>query len=510
MDTSGRSHINTQSLPYLLHEPQDRDSEFQSNTWHDVPTTGYSTRRDTHHMPLLERPLAGLGISFGASQKTNSVSQPVQVKPRHSEGRPLDYLPPRTEIADVEMLDEASTDAYSTCPSEDFVAHSSSSQHMAFLSYSTADDSSMLVDSPSLSYPKMRTGSHGYMFTSSCSDRSTTSSVIELPELPSVGIIADVNYRSLAAQQLPVSLCVNPADLTGPGPTTNVDANVEDGHDSAISKGDLLYPMSPSRSPEVKAEFPEEAVSAIFSVLAASEGFTRISGARTVEAPQAYVSVPMPSLQLPAFASRSMPVHMSSQFVRAPLNPVSFNIPGQQGVCDLPAAPTHQLSPVFNAHHGIDLDIVRSRADAWRELNPGFELDKAFLQTFAGRLSERGELIPDYRCYVKDCSQSNKRRDHILVHVGSHVEHRPFQCDTCGMRFLRKNECKRHMSSHAGYKPYCCTLCPPSLEKKFVRQDLLKRHMKVAHGAISTRAKDRRQRLFKMDASLSPISEYQP
>ncbi|EKM59146.1 uncharacterized protein PHACADRAFT_52995, partial [Phanerochaete carnosa HHB-10118-sp] len=79
-------------------------------------------------------------------------------------------------------------------------------------------------------------------------------------------------------------------------------------------------------------------------------------------------------------------------------------------------------------------------------------------------------------CYVKGCTQTNKRRDHILVHVGSHVEHRPFQCDECGMRFLRKNECKRHMSSHVGLKPYTCSICAPYQEKSFVRQDLLKRH----------------------------------
>ena len=53
---------------------------------------------------------------------------------------------------------------------------------------------------------------------------------------------------------------------------------------------------------------------------------------------------------------------------------------------------------------------------------------RTFLQTFAGRLSEQGDMIPEFRCYVKGCMQRNKRRDHILVHVGSHVEHRPFQC----------------------------------------------------------------------------------
>ena len=88
----------------------------------------------------------------------------------------------------------------------------------------------------------------------------------------------------------------------------------------------------------------------------------------------------------------------------------------------------HPQSPVLNAHQGIELEDLRRRADDFRRLNPGVELDKTWLQAYAGRLSTRGELMEDYRCYVNGCTQKNKRRDHILVHVGSHVEHRPFHC----------------------------------------------------------------------------------
>ena len=62
------------------------------------------------------------------------------------------------------------------------------------------------------------------------------------------------------------------------------------------------------------------------------------------------------------------------------------------------------------------------------------------------------------------------------------------------MHFLRKNECKRHMTSHAGFKPFICTLCAPYQEKSFVRQDLLKRHMKVTHGIKPEFWPDRRRR----------------
>ncbi|CDO71312.1 hypothetical protein BN946_scf184908.g69 [Trametes cinnabarina] len=154
----------------------------------------------------------------------------------------------------------------------------------------------------------------------------------------------------------------------------------------------------------------------------------------------------------------------------------------QQGLLQPVATMPPPQSPVLNAHTGIELEELRRRANDYRLRDPMAELDKNFLQSFAGRLSARGELLDEYRCYVNGCGQRNKRRDHILVHVGSHVEHRPWRCETCGMRFLRKNECKRHESSHGGRKPFSCQICAPHQERNFVRQDLLKRHMRVTHG----------------------------
>ncbi|KII95803.1 hypothetical protein PLICRDRAFT_129799 [Plicaturopsis crispa FD-325 SS-3] len=101
---------------------------------------------------------------------------------------------------------------------------------------------------------------------------------------------------------------------------------------------------------------------------------------------------------------------------------------------------------------------------------------------YAGKLSERGQLIDDFRCYVTGCTQTNKRRDHMMVHVGAHVDQRPFACSSCPMHFLRRNECKRHEASHTGSKPFTCHLCSRYDNKSFARQDLLKRHLNRAHG----------------------------
>jgi uncharacterized Zn-finger protein len=61
------------------------------------------------------------------------------------------------------------------------------------------------------------------------------------------------------------------------------------------------------------------------------------------------------------------------------------------------------------------------------------------------------------------------------------------------MRFLRKNECKRHEASHSGERPFVCGVCPSYEDKTFVRQDLLKRHLKRAHNIGSTEKQNHRQ-----------------
>lgn len=159
--------------------------------------------------------------------------------------------------------------------------------------------------------------------------------------------------------------------------------------------------------------------------------------------------------------------------------------------------PINLGTPVFDAHRGIDIEELKAKAERYRLRNQGRDYDKRWLISFAGKLSEKGELVEEFRCYVSGCKQNNKRRDHILIHVGAHLDQRPFKCthwyvsnssdlyiyiliSSSSARFLRKNECKRHELSHTGIRPFACHLCP-SPTTTFVRQDLLKRHMKRTH-----------------------------
>ena len=63
------------------------------------------------------------------------------------------------------------------------------------------------------------------------------------------------------------------------------------------------------------------------------------------------------------------------------------------------------------------------------------------------------------------------------------------------------------MSSHVGLKPYQCPICAPYQDKSFVRQDLLKRHMKVTHGVMPEQWPDRRRRKMNQAALAAEEAE---
>ncbi|KAH9899969.1 hypothetical protein C8Q73DRAFT_779528 [Cubamyces lactineus] len=369
---------------------------------------------------------------------------------------------------------------------------------------------------------------------------------------PLLGIYVDCNLRQQALQEQEPPVCVNPADIMGraseesghdPGDTTQHSLErLSSARSMSPAQSTLQAPTSlnspvPSSAPGytvdfqdealAQNDFPEEAISAIVSVLKSSaqqeSHIPRVLNqpqqapleACKVIAPQPLypgqiTAFPVndPRLHHPSLASTGCHVALPAG-QRIPL--ADLPIPQEQQLVfpgygsfasiEIPQTATQPVvlppppSPVLNAHTGIELEELRRRANDFRMRNPCAELDRSFLQSFAGRLSTRGELLDDYRCYVIGCGQRNRRRDHILVHVGSHVEHRPWRCQHCGMRFLRKNECKRHETSHEGRKPFSCSICAPFSERNFVRQDLLKRHMRVTHGVQdSSRASSSKKR----------------
>ena len=85
-------------------------------------------------------------------------------------------------------------------------------------------------------------------------------------------------------------------------------------------------------------------------------------------------------------------------------------------------------TPIFSMHKGVNECDLQRRANRYRRRFPGKSLDRHWLSRYAGKLSKDGRAIEEYRCYISGCAQLNKRRDHIIVHICSHVNERPFAC----------------------------------------------------------------------------------
>lgn len=306
------------------------------------------------------------------------------------------------------------------------------------------------------------------------------------PPLP-LGIFADINMRECALDTTTLSLCVNPADIMSDSlrvssPSTDWSASPEPEPSpiSAQSTPSLANASAPGYSTDfpsgtlVDLEFLDEAISAIVTVLKSSIGEVEPSDNDSTEnalSPDKFVhkpcevlapqplyaqreqlfgdnlgmfpglsAVPTPAPGAPGSSSdpgKRMPLaelHLPQPQYSGPSYPTQYPLTEYPQLdaytfpAHVPAPAVEPFSPVLNAHAGISLEELRRRATDYRQRSGGAELDKTFLQCFAGRLSARGELLDDYRCYVTGCEQRNKRRDHILVHVGSHVEHRPWAC----------------------------------------------------------------------------------
>ncbi|KAF8559057.1 hypothetical protein OG21DRAFT_1503516 [Imleria badia] len=140
---------------------------------------------------------------------------------------------------------------------------------------------------------------------------------------------------------------------------------------------------------------------------------------------------PAPEFSFPPWSPADSPSAQRFSQLAEPRSSIKLeptNVSDGEHRANLDYPNTAHSSPVLNAHLGIELDELVSRAERFRTRYPEREIDRPWLSHFAGKLSDRGELLNDFRCYVVGCDQRNKRRDHILVHVGAHIGQRPFAC----------------------------------------------------------------------------------
>ena len=487
---NGPSAFTTKEPIHPTHHLQqyriwDEDQDLQSNMWmttsaqHTGSTRmpwGRSFAQISVSSPPPRPPLAGLGISFGnpdtgnlllprytqdpATQSSSEFSRfggsPAATPSRKRKASALDE-DENVPTAAKSPSNEQDGAAYSACPSAEYAAPSPPSVAMhysdfsPFVPYSPADDMLMFINTTPIpdemnDFPVRSPGQTPLHGTPNLLAIPQTYNGRELGEdtgSPMVGLVVDVNYRNLAMTQSP-ALCINPADIGG---VTEPQVKIEDSEMQidtpmvTVDPGSTTGTTSISRmpTPDMNTEFPEEALTAVVSVLADSVKREAFETTAMGSVPQGFIS-PQP----PTYPTRSG-LGLGLQFaappprrivtsgpmaipVVSPMGPTGPRVPLAPIMNTIGGVALNRLPPIQNAYEGVDIEELRLRAERFRQLNPGCELDKDFLQMFAGRFDKTGQQITEFRCYVKDCNQTNKRRDHILVHVGSHVEHRPFQC----------------------------------------------------------------------------------
>lgn len=225
-----------------------------------------------------------------------------------------------------------------------------------------------------------------------------------------VGLIPDVNmYDTLRRLDLPHP-GVNPLDTIRN--TSFYDIGISYGEPASLTPKvhhiDDIFPTADSRAEQSPSP---RVIQDIMSIL--------------VQPAPEFSFLPWSSANSPTAQS------VSPSQLAAPRSSMSVKLEAPNGEHRDPSNleyPNIHLSPVLNAHLGIELNELISRAERFRTKYPERDIDRAWLSHFAGKLSDRGELLNDFRCYVIGCDQRNKRRDHILVHVGAHIGQRPFAC----------------------------------------------------------------------------------
>lgn len=388
---------------------------------------------DSHRLPSVSMPVSiplriplSTYLSANYSPFVNDVASytPYQNYIRNDWGTSSDTGPPNATSSA-----RPGSEAYSTCPAEEYLAPSPTEDYALPLLVPLEREGPLYFQSPCLQ-TELAPSPDGMMVPSALEAESLT---------PMIGIFADINFREQGWEKIPPPICVNPALLTGDG----LDVAAREQSVSPVAR-EMQRPTGVSQEDSLK-----DAVTTIVSVL--STPIDEENAANGTISPvvltASSVSVTGPSLPkrrkrqytndngltAPAFAVRSGSVKHEippTPDLSAPMTVLQ----GRATLGDItsiytnrPRGPIDMGSPVLNAHAGIDLEDLRRKADEFRTRND-CDLDKSWLQAFAGRLSKEGELTEEFRCYVNGCTQTNRRRDHILVHVGSHVEHRPYSC----------------------------------------------------------------------------------
>ena len=79
-------------------------------------------------------------------------------------------------------------------------------------------------------------------------------------------------------------------------------------------------------------------------------------------------------------------------------------------------------------YEGVQQQDVAMKTKYFKLTHPGEKLSDELLFNFAGRLSQTGQAIAGYRCYIVGCTKTTRRKDHMGDHIRTHLGEKPFLC----------------------------------------------------------------------------------
>lgn len=230
--------------------------------------------------------------------------------------------------------------------------------------------------------------------------------------------------------------------------------------ESSVGVNSVVPAIPQTRSPSTSADGPRASMETAFLQVVERVCFSDVPAMACLSPSQTLISrgnnaspdeFDLPDLQYPDIMSPGpdigrSPGRVSTAPVEAPRELASNSI---LAVGTTSISPRNILSPngcskrllvspdtpVYNVHEGISEYDLQRRANRYRRRYPGRSLDRHWLLKYAGKLNKDGKAIEDYRCYISGCPQVNKRRDHIIVHICSHANERPFACRHWLLRF---------------------------------------------------------------------------
>jgi KRAB domain-containing zinc finger protein len=133
----------------------------------------------------------------------------------------------------------------------------------------------------------------------------------------------------------------------------------------------------------------------------------------------------------------------------------------------------HECGKSFTRRDGLQKHLACFHSDikAFRCKICSKDLKGHLLQHLRTHLNER-----PYSCDV--CKSSFAQRSQLTVHLRIHSGEKPYLCKFCQRAFAHSTALKLHERRHTGEKPFKCPLCPSTA---FVQLPHLKKHMRCVH-----------------------------